>query len=135
MKYLISLVKRCPRWVLFLYVVLVWLNIGLLFASFRARYWSDSFTVPAFSFSSDAVTCFEINCSAKNYIFPFPSQETFYSSDSYRICAWDIRTYDWMEFLVGIFLPLLSFISCLFLLEKNDKIKDMSLNDSKAEGE
>ena len=134
MKYLISLVKRCPKWVLFLYVVLVWLNTGLLFASFQARYWSDSFTVPAFRFSSDAINCHDETISAAYYIFPFPSQTSYYM-DYYRISAWDIRTYDWMEFLVGIFLPLLCIISCLIMLEKSDKIKDMSLNDSKAEGE
>lgn len=127
-KYLLStinhlrrLINKCPKWVVITYIVIVWINVGLLFGSYQARNWSRYFSFCNGDFN------------AKEFVFPFPSQQSYYNFNKQitsRINAWDIRTYDWTEFLAYLIIPFLCIVTCILVLERTDKIKDASPDDS-----
>lgn len=113
------------------YLVFIWINIVLLFGSFQARSWRNGFHVPCSDYSSTTITYYGDYHLASELIFPFPSRDTGrYGQGNCWVNAWDIKTYDWTEFVASLVIPLLCIITCLLVTEMVDKIKSTSPDNS-----
>lgn len=132
-----NLFRICPKWVKIAYVIFLFINLFLLFASFRL----DNRLVPAIHTRKDSKNSFYdaqwVQINPYRYYYPFsytvaingysPSEShvwstiengrevDFHSRDFGIILPFDIITYDITDFLLYTLYPLLCIVICLLL--------------------
>lgn len=109
MKLIKKILDVCPKWVIVVYLVNLWINIGLFIISLFAR----------------RPRSFSPGTEATDWFFPFEYVSWQFENGKMTktVISTSIEAYDWTELLFYSLLPLFCIITCLLVIEMIDRRK------------